>query len=52
MLSPEDVCEVREFFCPGFRMYYVRRGDKLIVMLGGGDKSITIFYVGVEAQLS
>src|SRR5690606_8229059 len=23
---------------PGWRMYYVQRGDVLIVMLGGGDK--------------
>lgn len=35
----EDVCEMREFFGPGWRMYYVQRGDVLIVMLGGGDKS-------------
>lgn len=30
---------VREFFGPGWRMYYVQRGAVLIVMLGGGDKS-------------
>ena len=35
----EGVCEMREFFGPGWRMYYVQRGDVLIVMLGGGDKS-------------
>jgi putative addiction module killer protein len=29
---------MREFFGPGWRMYYVRRGDVLIVMLGGGTK--------------
>jgi len=34
-----DVWEMREFFGPGWRMYYTRRGDVLIVMLGGGDKS-------------
>lgn len=33
------VMEMREFFGPGWRMYYVQRGDILIVMLGGGDKS-------------
>nr|WP_297484277.1 type II toxin-antitoxin system RelE/ParE family toxin [Ferrovum sp.] len=31
--------EMREHFGPGWRMYYVQRGDALIVMLGGGDKS-------------
>ena len=35
----EGVFEMREFFGPGWRMYYVQRGGVLIVMLGGGDKS-------------
>lgn len=35
----QGVMEMREFFGPGWRMYYVQRGDVLIVMLGGGDKS-------------
>ena len=33
------VFEMREDFGPGWRMYYVRRGDAVIMMLGGGDKS-------------
>ena len=33
------VYEMREFFGPGWRMYYVLREDVLVVMLGGGDKS-------------
>ena len=33
------VYEMREFFCPGWRMYYARRGDVLIMMLGGGSKA-------------
>lgn len=35
----EDVFEFREDFGPGWRMYYVQRGQVLIVLLGGGDKS-------------
>lgn len=35
----EGVFEVREFFGPGWRMYFAHRGDVLVVMLGGGDKS-------------
>lgn len=35
----EGVCEMREFFGPGWRMYYVQQGHVLVVMLGGGDKS-------------
>lgn len=35
----DGVFEMREFFGPGWRMYYVQQGQVLIVMLGGGDKS-------------
>ncbi|MCE2689229.1 MAG: type II toxin-antitoxin system RelE/ParE family toxin [Rubrivivax sp.] len=35
----EGVWEMREFFGPGWRMYYVHRGDIIVLMLGGGDKS-------------
>ena len=34
----EGVFEMREHFGPGWRMYYTKRGETLIVMLGGGDK--------------
>ena len=35
----QGVFEMREFFGPGWRMYFVRRGDILILMLGGGTKA-------------
>ena len=35
----EGVFEMREYFGPRWRMYFVRRGRALIVMLGGGDKA-------------
>ncbi len=35
----EGVWEMREFFGPGWRMYFVWQGAVLIVMLGGGNKS-------------
>jgi len=35
----DGVFEMREFFGPDWRMYYVQHGEVLIVMLGGGDKS-------------
>ncbi len=35
----DGVSEMRELFGPGWRMYFVLRGDVLLVMLGGGDKS-------------
>ncbi len=33
------VYEMREFFGPGWRMYYMQLNDVMIIMLGGGDKS-------------
>ncbi len=35
----EGVFEMREFFGPGWRMYYLHTEATIIVMLGGGDKS-------------
>ena len=32
------IFEMREYFGPGWRMYYAKRGETLIIMLGGGDK--------------
>ena len=33
------VYEMREHFGPGWRMYYARRGEVIVLMLGGGLKS-------------
>lgn len=35
----DGVYEFREHYGPGWRMYYIQRGETMIVMLGGGDKS-------------
>lgn len=35
----EKIYEMREFFGLGWRMYYIHRGDTVVLMLGGGDKS-------------
>jgi putative addiction module killer protein len=33
-----NVFEMREHFGPGWRMYYTKRRNTIIIMLGGGDK--------------
>ncbi|MBL0709890.1 MAG: type II toxin-antitoxin system RelE/ParE family toxin [Colwellia sp.] len=35
----EGVCEMREHFGSGWRMYYVVHDNELVIMLGGGAKS-------------
>lgn len=46
------VFEMREHFGPGWRMYYVKRGTVLIVMLGGGEKSTQAADIARAAKLA
>jgi len=48
----DGVFELREFFGPGWRMYYAQQGMVLIVMLGGGDKASQSSDIEVAKKLA
>lgn len=35
----DGICEMRVDFGPGYRIYYVREGLRLYLLIAGGDKS-------------
>jgi putative addiction module killer protein len=35
----EGVCELKIDVGPGYRVYYARHGDRLLLLLAGGNKS-------------
>jgi putative addiction module killer protein len=48
----EGVMEMREYFGPGWRMYYVQRGTTVILMLGGGDKDSQVRDIAAAKRIA
>jgi putative addiction module killer protein len=46
------VSELRIKHGPGFRVYFVRRGAELIIILGGGDKSTQAYDIKAARTMS
>lgn len=39
LTNAQGVCEFREFFGPGYRIYFARESQKIVILLCGSDKS-------------
>ncbi len=48
----EGVSELRIDYGPGYRVYFVRRGTALVVLLAGGDKRTQRKDVGIALELA
>ena len=48
----EGVSEMCEHFGPGYRIYFTQRGDVLIVILAGGNKSSQLADIALALKLA
>ena len=48
----EGLWELRIDYGPGYRVYYLRRGKNLIVLLAGGDKKTQSEDIGLALRLA
>jgi putative addiction module killer protein len=48
----EGVSELKINFGPGYRVYYTKRGDRLLLLLVGGDKSSQDDDIALALQLA
>ena len=46
------VFELREFFGPGWRMYYLERDENVVVMLAGGNKASQVKDIAAAKALA
>ncbi|RSP31892.1 hypothetical protein EA732_13775 [Acinetobacter baumannii] len=46
------VSELRFFFGPGYRIYYCKQGQRVVILLAGGDKSTQSKDIKLALQLA
>jgi putative addiction module killer protein len=47
-----DVSEMRIDYGPGYRVYFVRRGEVLVILLAGGDKRTQDHDIAMALELA
>lgn len=48
----EGVSELRFFFGSGYRVYYYKQGQRVVILLAGGDKSTQSKDIKIALQLA
>ncbi len=48
----QGISEMRIDYGPGYRVYYMRRGEALIILLAGGDKATQARDIAVARDLA
>lgn len=48
----EGVSELRIDYGPGYRVYFIKRGSKLVILLAGGDKSTQVSDIKIALRLA